>query len=294
MSGPTGLRHQQLSDKIEEAVGVPPQDFTPLPGGCVAEVYRLDFAATRPLVAKVAPEGGLAVEGRMLRYLETETSLPVPEVLFSDDRLLVMTFVANDGRAAAATEAEAAEQLAALHSTTAAAVGFHWDTVIGALPQPNGWSEDWCAFLRDQRLMTMGRIAYESGRISGDLLSRLERFCGRLDEWLPSSPKPALIHGDIWRGNVLFHGGKVAAYIDPAIYFAPAEMELAYIEMLSCFGPTFFARYHELNPIDPEYRSLRRDIYQLFPLLVHCQICGAPYPQQVAAILDRFVSAARP
>lgn len=288
MSPPQGQRRQQISLAIEKAAGSFPQSFSALPGGCVAEVYRVDLADGTSLVAKVADKGGLAIEGRMLAYLKAETSLPVPAILAADDHLLLMDYIANDNLPGERAEAMAAEQLAALHRIEAPAFGFPWDTVIGALPQPNTWSDDWRAFFRDQRLMTMGRIAEASGRISGDLLARLERFCERLEEFLDPPAKASLIHGDVWRGNVLFRGGEVAAYIDPAVYFAPAEVEFAYIELLSTFGQAFFRRYQEIAPIDPGYWELRRDIYSLFPLLVHCEICGAPYPQQVAAILDRF------
>ena len=50
-----------------------------------------------------------------------------------------------------------------------------------------------------------------------------------------------------------------------------AEVELAYIEMLSTFGAAFFERYNALRPIDPGYFEARRDIYQLYPLLVHTE-----------------------
>jgi fructosamine-3-kinase len=174
-----------------------------LPGGCVAEVYRVDLADGTSLVAKVADQGGLAIEGRMLAYLKEETSLPVPAILAADDHLLLMDYIANDNLPGERAEAMAAEQLAALHRIEAPAFGFAWDTVIGALPQPNTWSNDWCGFFRDQRLMTMGRIAEASGRISGDLLARLERFCERLEEFLDPPAKASLIHGDVWRGKLV-------------------------------------------------------------------------------------------
>ena len=46
------------------------------------------------LVAKVADpaEGGRAVEARMLRYLAEHSALPVPQVIYADDGLLLMDF----------------------------------------------------------------------------------------------------------------------------------------------------------------------------------------------------------
>ena len=134
----------------------------------------------------------------------------------------------------------------------------------------------------------MGRLAYERGRLGRETLAALEALCDRLEDFLGHAPRPGLVHGAVWSGNVLTHRGRVAAYIDPAIYFADPEVELAFIELLSCFGPAFFTRYAELRPIDPGYRDCRRDIYTLFPLLVHAALFGGPYPGQAHAILSRY------
>jgi len=278
----------KLPDAVADLCGARPDRISPLFGGCIAEVYRLDFAARPPLVAKLAPEGGLAVEGFMLDYLAENSPLPVPATCHVSDTLLLMDYVDNNPGHGARAEEEAAEALAALHEVAAPAFGFERDTVIGALPQPNPWSEDWCAFYRDQRLLVMGRIARESGRLPAEVHRLLERFCLKLDDFIDRPPAAGLVHGDVWNGNVLFHAGRLAAFIDPAIYFADPEVEIAYIELLSTFGPAFHRRYRELRPLRPGYTEGRRDVYNLFPLLVHTEICGPPYAQMVQDILTRY------
>ncbi|HMA16036.1 MAG TPA: fructosamine kinase family protein, partial [Kiloniellaceae bacterium] len=146
----------------------------------------------------------------------------------------------------------------------------------------------WCDFYRDHRLLVMGRIARESGRLPAATHRDLERFCARLEDFIDQPPAPGLVHGDVWAGNVLLGGGRVAAFIDPAIYFADPEVEIAYIELLSTFGAAFHRRYHTLRPLRPGYAEGRRDIYNLFPLLVHTEICGAPYAEMVQDILRRY------
>jgi fructosamine-3-kinase len=97
-----------------------------------------------------------------------------------------------------------------------------------------------------------------------------------------------LIHGDIWTTNVLAHQDKITAFIDPAIYYAHAEMELAYITLFNTFGTAFFQQYHALRPIEPGFFEERRDIYNLYPLLVHVRLFGGGYVGSVAQILDHF------
>ena len=280
---------EALDRALEDALGQGPLSRTPLLGGCVAEVYRLGMREAEDLVAKWSPAGGLAVEGFMLGYLAEKSDLPVPAVHFCSEQLLIMAFVPNGGGLTPAGEKEAAEQLVALHSLSAESFGFERDTVIGMLPQPNPWQEEWPGFYRDQRLRVMGRIALDSGRIMPELFDKLERLCGKLDRYLDHNPKVSLTHGDIWGGNVLCRDGRVTAYIDPALYFADREVELAYLDFLQPFGPAFWQHYRDLWPLDPGYSEVRRDLYQLFPLLVHCQICGGGYPRQTEAIVDRFL-----
>ena len=57
-------------------------------------------------------------------------------------------------------------------------------------------------------------------------LTAAEAFAGRLPEWLDEPAAPALIHGDMWGGNVLTRNGRIAAFVDPAIYYADPEIEL--------------------------------------------------------------------
>ena len=282
----------RLKQRLAAACGQPPRRLTPLPGGCIAEVYRLDFDDRPPLVAKLAPAGqgagGLAVEGFMLDYLAENSDLPVPATRHVSEELLVMDFVDNLPGRSAAAEIDAAEKLAALHGHSAPAFGFVRDTVIGALPQPNAWTGSWCDFYRDQRLLVMARIARESGRLPAETHRALERFCGRLDDFIDQPPAAGLVHGDVWGGNVLFAADRVAAFIDPALYFADPEVEIAYIELLSTFGAAFHRRYRELRPLRPGYDQGRRDVSNLFPLLVHTEICGPPYAQMVQDIVRRY------
>jgi fructosamine-3-kinase len=101
---------------------------------------------------------------------------------------------------------------------------------------------------------------------------------------LPAAPPPALLHGDLWGGNILVNDGKLAALIDPACYHGDREVDLA---MLALFGeppPSFWESYGELEPGWEE----RRALYQLFPALVHLRLFGASYGSLVDRLLRRF------
>ncbi|MBX9634500.1 MAG: fructosamine kinase family protein, partial [Magnetospirillum sp.] len=188
-----------------------------------------------------------------------------------------------------AVEAHAAEQLAALHGNTWHSFGAERDTVIGGLIQPNPPSQRWVEFYRDHRVLFMAEEARKAGRLPAVLMGRVETLAARLDRWIDEPDHPRLIHGDCWGGNVLVKGGRVAAFIDPALYYGDPEMELAFATLFGTFGDAFFTRYGELRPLAPGFWEARRDLYTLYPLLVHVRLFGGSYVDGVEQILDRFL-----
>ncbi|MHA1568102.1 MAG: fructosamine kinase family protein [Alphaproteobacteria bacterium] len=279
---------ERIEDRIEAAVGTRPRRLAPLSGGCIAEIYRVDFAAGPPVVAKLAGKGGsLEPEAYMLRYLATNSRLPVPELIHADDGLLIMTYLEHGGALDGPAQAHAAELLADLHAVTRPRFGHERDTPIGPLPQPNPDSDCWLDFFRDHRLLAMARTALEAGRLPAAAMTRIEALAARLETWIDEPEAPALIHGDMWGGNVLAGRGRIVGFVDPAIYYADAEIELAFATLFSTFGEPFFARYHEIRPIRPGFFEARRDLYNLYPLLAHLRLFGGSYLRSVEATLKR-------
>ncbi len=286
----SNVTHSQeaLAARIEAIIGKRPVRLSPLGGGCVGEVFKVTFASGCTLVAKAG--GALDVEGRMLAYLAHHTKLPVPEVLQNEPDLLLMSALEGScGTVDASAQRHGAELLAELHNiTTDRGFGFTQDTVIGGLAQPNPWTRSWRSFFAEHRLLYMGRVAQRAGRLPVALMSRLERFTNAIDKWIQEPQHPSLIHGDMWGGNVLSHAGRITGFIDPALYFADAEIELAFTTMFSTFGEPFFNRYTELRPIKPGFFEERREIYNLYPLLVHVRLFGGSYVGTVEHTLRRF------
>lgn len=281
-----------LADRIEAATGKRPGRMSALSGGCIAEIYRVELAGDAPVVVKRG--GNLDIEGWMLRYLAERSSLPVPEVILAEPDLLIMSHIETGGSKAgaglsAAGERQAADLLVALHGVRGETFGLARDTLIGGLPQPNPPTARWVDFFRDHRLHYMARAALDAGALPADLMSRIEMLAGRLGEWLEEPAAPALIHGDMWGGNVLTRDGQIAGFVDPAIYYADPEIELAFATMFGTFGDAFFARYRAHRPLAPGFFEVRRDIYNLYPLLVHVRLFGGSYVDAVARTVGRLV-----
>jgi fructosamine-3-kinase len=286
---------QRLRHEIERLARVTVTDAAPLGGGCVADVRRLKCSDGSTLVAKLdrGAHASLDVEGRMLRTLRERSRLPVPDVVIAEPHLLVMSFIKHDGQGSSAAADDAALRLAQLHGVEPVPphdgrFGLDHRSVIAGLEQPSPWTASWPAFFGEHRLVHMARAAREAGRIDGRLSDRVERLAGRLDRHLPARPRPSLVHGDLWSGNALCRGERLVGCIDPAIYYAHDEVELAFIALFSTFGRSFFDRYAEHRPIEPGFFEERCALYNLYPLLVHARLFGGHYVGEVSRTLDRF------
>ena len=88
---------------------------------------------------------------------------------------------------------------------------------------------------------------------------------------------------------MLTRNSRIAAFVDPAIYFADPEIELAFSTLFGTFGTAFFGRYQEIRPLAPGFFEVRRDLYNLYPLLVHTRLFGGGYADSVARTIERFV-----
>ena len=275
---------------VETAVSSQVQQLVPLSGGQIGQVVRVVLSDGTRLVAKfddgAQPE--LDIEGAMLRFLADESDLPVPQVVYCQPHLLIMEWLPGRNHFSPQVEKDAAEHLAALHNVTAATFGLSFDTLIGALPQPNPPNESWLDFFRGQRIVHLTQLGVKMGRLPESFVPRLDKLCGQLDKWLVEPERPSLVHGDIWSGNVLAENGRITAFLDPAIYFGIDEIELAYIALFNCFGATFFKRYEEIRPLPPGFFEVRRHLYSLYPLLSHVCHFGGSYVGMVDSVLRRF------
>ena len=256
------------------------------------EVFKVELQDGPPVLVKAGvPDlpGHLEIEAFMLRELKVQSDLPVPGVLHCEPQLLAMEWIDNDGPPrTVAHERHAAELLAALHRHSSPTFGYGRNTVIGGLVQPNGQSEGWVEFFTHRRLLYMARIAMGEGALAAGEFSRLETLAGRLERYLEEPDKPSLLHGDLWQGNILVQGEEIAGMIDPAVYFGHREIELAFTTLFGTFGEAFFDAYGALCPLDKEFFSLRKDLYNLYPNLVHAALFGRSYVPPVLRVLDRL------
>jgi fructosamine-3-kinase len=281
-----------VKDRLEAALGSGVTALSPMPVGFGLAGYRVVLADGRKLAVKLregSARAELGLEAYMLGELARHSKLPVPAVHVALPDLLAMDFIETDGGGITPeVERHAAELIAALHAGPRPFFGYARDTLIGPLPQPNPRSERWIPFFRDHRLLLMARAAEAEGALPARLLIRLERLAERLPDYLAEPAHPSLLHGDLWTGNVLVRGNRVAGFVDPSIYYGHPEIELAFTTLFGTFGRTFFETYESLIPLDREFHDIRCDLYKLYPTLVHVRLFGGAYLPPIEQTLARI------
>jgi fructosamine-3-kinase len=270
---------------------------TPLGGGCVSRVERLETSAGSFVLKYMldAPPELFAAEAAGLHALGAAGSgLVIPRVVAAsagDDALAEPPLLVVEFLPAASPTSHTYEQvgrgLAELHRAMAPAFGFDRDTYCGATRQPNAWTPRWVAFYAAHRLGHQVTMARDAGRLSSGDRDVLDRMVRRLDRWLAEPAAPSLIHGDLWSGNLHITTGGAPALLDPAVYYAHREAEFGIMTLFGGFPARVYEAYDEVFPLEAGWRD-RVPIYQLYHLLNHLNLFGAGYHTQTMAIARRF------
>ncbi|MBW4331511.1 fructosamine kinase family protein [Stakelama sp. CBK3Z-3] len=243
----------------------------PMSGGDLSEVVALDLADGRRVVSKTGVSA--RSEAAMLRAIAA-TGAPAPEVLAASDELLLIERVDAGGSLSNAWD-DLAEVLGRLHGARGDSYGWTCDHAFGAVSVENTQCDDWVTFWADRRLRC------HAPHVNAALARRIEALADRLNDHLPAHPAPALLHGDLWGGNVLVSGDHVRALIDPACYYGDREVDAA---MLTLFDAPP-ARLFDALAFEPGWRE-RQPVYRLWPLLVHLRLFGNSYRGAVEHCLD--------
>jgi len=240
-----------------------------LSGGDINDVYLIN-AEKGNFVLKTkhnAPMDFYDKEAAALALLK-EHGLNVPKVIHSEASYLLLEYLEPGKK----DEANAARQLAALHSIKQKSFGLEYDNYIGSLVQKNGTFESWAEFFITQRIDVQLNLFFKN-KHNPD-----QTHWENLRKWIRSnlvSEFPSLLHGDIWQGN-LYYSTRGPYFIDPSVYRGDRMVDLAFSELFGGFSEKFYSAYNEILPVDKNYPELK-SLYQIYPLLVHANLFGPGY-----------------
>ncbi|MDX1561379.1 MAG: fructosamine kinase family protein, partial [Gammaproteobacteria bacterium] len=214
---------QELALAGAALIGATPRDVDAEGGGDLATVARVLLDDGREAIVKQSPAP--AVEADMLDAIRA-TGAPAPAVLGHDAGVLVLELLPGGGNLGSAWH-DLGAVMARLHAARGDYFGWPKDYAFGPVGIDNATAADWAVFWAERRL------ANQTPHLPPALAARVERLAGQLSDRLPALPPPALLHGDLWSGNIVVDRARVSGLIDPACYYGHAEVDFA---MLSLFG----------------------------------------------------------
>ncbi len=179
-------------------------------------------------------------------------------------------------------------QLAAMHGTHAEQFGWTRDNTIGVTPQHNNWSSDWISFWREQRLGFQLELAAHNG-YGGKLQALGKQVLDKIPDLFDCyTPRPSLLHGDLWGGNHAFLADGTPLIFDPATYYGDREADIAMTELFGGFEPAFYTAYRQAWPLDAGYPA-RRTLYNLYHILNHCNMVSSSYVHQAERMMQSLL-----
>jgi fructosamine-3-kinase len=266
----------------------------PLGGGCISHAARLETSAGA-FFAKWnddAPADLFEREADGLRALaRADSGLAVPRVVWAGapspgvPALLVTEYLAPR-RPRTGDDETLGRGLAAIHRLSAPSFGFPVASYCGSTRQDNAPAASWAEFYARRRLAPLVHaLERERGLPAGERRA-YERVIERLPSLVAEGAPPALIHGDLWSGNVMTTE-RGPALIDPACAYADREMEFGITTLFGGFSRAFWSAYEEAWPLPAGWRE-RNALYQLYHLLNHHLLFGGHYGGQALEAARRY------
>lgn len=214
----------------------------PLDGGGFAAVWRVDLADGRRTVVKVGPAAGVP----LLRYerdlipaeaaylamaADAGLNLPLPRLLRNGNDWLFATFLPGTplsvvDSTAARTELGAA--VARLHTLEGTAFGYSGDR-----PHGDTWRRAFTAMIDN----LLDDAADWAVAVPAEAIRDAVRRC---DKVLDQVERPALLHFDLWDGNVLADAGHLTGLVD-------GERWLHGDPLMDLVSPALYRRIEDLD-----------------------------------------------
>ncbi|MGZ4968407.1 MAG: fructosamine kinase family protein [Methylobacter sp.] len=290
------MNWQPIIEHIESATGQPFRllNAQPLAGGDINAAYRLQGQNISFFVKLNMPERLAMFEAEAfgLQALAQTQAIRVPKFIVcgrtSDHAFLVLEHIGlhNLNRH---SEQLLGQQLARLHLQKQAYFGWHCDNTIGSTMQVNGRYDDWITFWQEQRLGYQLALAADKG-YRGSLQTLGEKLCNNLEPFFSGyRPQPALLHGDLWGGNVAADEQGNPVIYDPACYFGDRETDIAMTELFGGFGSAFYQAYQVVYPLDAGYER-RKTLYNLYHILNHLNLFGRSYLHQTENMINQLLA----
>ena len=212
-----------------------------------------------------------------------------PNIINYNDRFLIMSFIDCNDDQPEKTHVDLLNSIISIHSIKNQDYGFDFDTQIGGLKQINSKSKNWKEFYTDKRLSYIFDLVNKNKPMDKSINTKIDLLIKKMDNFIPTNPRPSLLHGDLWEGNILFKNRKFVGFIDPGSFYGHNELEISYLRW---FNPkfidnNFLDKYNDHIKVDKYYLEYE-PVYQLYYSLLNVYLWDRRYVEDVRRLLDKI------
>ncbi|MCY4643421.1 MAG: fructosamine kinase family protein [Bacteriovoracales bacterium] len=187
---------------IQELLGLPIENCTPLSGTNFTESFKLETAEGSYFLKYSEEKTEIFHrEANSLRKIKSTGAIDVAHVVAATEHFLLLDFI-EVSRPQRNFFSHFGESLAELHKHTSSQCGFFEDNFLGATPQPNTNPNDlpWPSFFWEKRLLYQCQLGVKNGFIAPNLKKKIFQMKSVVLNLLHTEEPPSLLHGDLWNG----------------------------------------------------------------------------------------------
>jgi len=266
----------------------PPLSEAPLAGGSIHDVRLVQLEDGDRVVCKVGSgENGLRMmqsEYRGITQLGDTGTIRVPHVYgLSEQAGATVLIMEHLPRSEGADWIEAAHALARLHACDAGdRYGSDEEVWLGGTQCDAVWCDTWPEYLGEHRLRPLLRDVASAKSVSGTSIHTIELLIDRLPKLIPARPRPSILHGDLWSGNLHPAQGGVAV-LDPACFIGDAWADPAMTLLFGGVPSEFVEAWRERHDAQSDTPAVqeRITVVQVMHLLNHVRLFGFGYTSRL-------------
>ncbi len=253
-------------------------------GGCIHDSWRIDFQDSRYFLKRNHRNQKLLYfEKYCLNDLEryiNRRNLIIPKVInyfeFKNKEYLVMEWLDIDNINQKKLGIGLAEMHLNSNKNNPNKFGYPIQGFIGTTNQLQGWENNWVDCFLKLRIEPQISLL-KNNLIDSDLFNLI---ISRIKIILSDhEPMNALVHGDLWSGNIGSGNQEKGIIFDPSCWWADSEVDIAMTKLFGGFKPEFYNSYYELVKSKHDLNK-RITIYNFYHILNHANMFGGNYINQ--------------
>ena len=272
----------EICDELGETY---PKSIEQVHGGDIHSAWRIEFSNRKLFLKKnIRNKKFLEFEKYCLQNLRkyiNQENLVIPEVIayknIKNIEILLIEWIDMHNF----DQKKLGKGLGELHLKSAESnpkmFGFPVEGFIGTTDQKKGLEDNWIDCFLNLRIIPQ-LLSLKSRILDKEIINKVKEKIK--SELLNHKPINALVHGDLWSGNVGTEKNGKGVIFDPASWWADNEVDIAMTKLFGGFRKEFYEEYHRVFPIKNGFEK-RIIIYNFYHILNHANMFGGGYYKQV-------------